>query len=275
MTLKFAAVADTHAIESCTILVRLFQPIAPESFKTIHDEIRQIAKSADLPAVQSIGMPHFMFGPGPNVPMPGPVLNWVYQKYAPDGTVLAEMRCDQQSIALIVREYARWADLLSLVERTLLPSIDLYFQVSPFLTSVQLQYDDKFLADGPENTDELFRDDTEWVNVSKKNTSDPWHSHFGIFLPKEEKENRELINVNVNIFDQLFPQEQVEKRAATISILVGDQYDVPGQEPLPLMGRTAGADHVHRTLIHLHERHRSILNNVLKDDYLRAIGALD
>ena len=67
----------------------------------------------------------------------------------------------------------------------------------------------------------------------------------------------------------------VERRAAAITVLVGDMYVIPQQEPLTFSSPEEGVEYGPRSLSISHERQRKILNNVLQDDYLRAIGALD
>ena len=277
MSLEFTPIADQHAIEACAMVVRLFQPLDPESMDRLREELFAIPSAADLPSKHAMTGATFFFGPqGVAAPPPPVTGGWLFQRFAPDGKVQAELRCEAQAITLTVREYDRWADLMAFAERTLFPALQLYMQTFPVLAAVLLQYEDKFwAADNDVSTNALFRDDTQWVNISHKGSKDPWHSHFGMFVARDRPNNRELVNVNVNVLDMVIPSEQVERRAAAITVLVGDMYDIPQQEPLTFSSPEEGVEYARRSLSISHERQRKILNNVLQDDYLRAIGALD
>ena len=73
MSLEFTPIADQHAIEACAMVVRLFQPLDPESMDRLREELFAIASAADLPSKHAMTGATFFFGPQGVAAPPPPV----------------------------------------------------------------------------------------------------------------------------------------------------------------------------------------------------------
>lgn len=273
MTTPFEPVAGKHAIELCVAGVIFPQPIGDEAFAAVSELAQTVARDNDLPRISNLSIPEALINIGfPAItPANGGL---VLQRFAADGNIDAELRCERQSIVLRTRNYNRWADLQAYIERVLLPFIRIYTSEIPAIHSVRLQYDDRF--NRPMNspkvcTAAMFRNDTRWLAISDRNTIEYWHSHNGIFI-SEGGSRRELVNVNATVNEFAVPAGVTD--SVSLSIMVGKFYDIIGQPPLVVESAQSGEE-VLKLLIACHDRHKEILAEVLTDEYLIAIGAKD
>lgn len=268
--MAFRPLAGSNAIESCNLSIRFPTPIGEDVFKAVFDTADVLAASNNLPARTKIEPPAFLA----NIPgAPALATAATFQRYATDGKIEVDLRCETQTLAFTVRSYSTWREFYDAVERLVFPLLPIYLSSVPAITAIVLQYEDVFLAkEGVERpvAGEMFRSDTKWVALYDPTTDQPWHSHFGIFLPKTNA-NRELINVNVTVADQVRSPANVPQRVTNITMLTGDMYDVPGEMPLVV---PAGEEAiVVGTIVQsLHGTQRTILGEVLTDSYLAAIG---
>ena len=267
--LSFAPVSGAHSIESCLVAVRLAQAVDPNLFTAIQAFAQKIAQENDLPGHQSMALPPFVAAMVPQPFVQGNA--HVYQRFAPNGTIEAELRCEPQGIIFIVRKYDRWAQLRSVLDRTVLALLPMYLGALPAIQAVQLQYEDAFVSQGDDLVaGRLFRPESRWINLYDRDTNQQWHSHFGIFL-QESEEKRQLVNVNVNVNDNISPDRSLLQRKVSVMTLIGDMFDIPGQQPLILDPADAGAA-VGAMLDQLHDQHKIILQETLTDEYLDAVG---
>lgn len=273
MNLEFEPVAGTHAIEACTLTIRFFQPVAGEAMAEIAKTIEKVASDNGLPGKQQIAQPALVFG-FENFGAPPPSFGFIsYQRYAPDGKVVAELKCEAAAISLTVREYMGWASLIDFAERTLIEVAKAYLKVAIALTGVTLQYEDRFTSDpGDKSTAAVFRPKSRWINSSFVDVPQPWHSHFGLFLPKGVAD-RELVNVNVTVSDvHMLPLGDL-KRSVALMILVGHLFDVVGEAPLSFDENCDLSAELRSLIDGVHVRQRAIFNEIISDDYLIAVGA--
>lgn len=271
MSLPYRPIADSHAIEACTITIRFAQSVDPETFAAIRARAKKIADSLDLPAEMQLSMPQFLGGIVPQQLVPQ--MGVVFQRFAKNGQVETELKCELSAISLTIRSYPGWQELRAFADATILELVPLYMSVLPAISGVSIQYDDKFDG-GPANqagaAGEIFRPGTPWVVIYDAKSTQQWHSTMGIFVPKTEN-CRELLNVNVTVNDT--PQAGGESvRYVGMTIVVSENFDVPGQPPLIVEQERAGQC-VGDLMDVVHARQREILHEVLSDDYLSAIGA--
>jgi uncharacterized protein (TIGR04255 family) len=277
MTMSFLPVAGRNAIDNCVLNVRFPHQPDQATLGAIRAEAARIAQENDLPSSQQVmvaqlfvGAPASPFSPiSPNQPQAASV----FQRYAPDGKVVAEFRCDPQGISLQTRLYESWDNLLAWVEKTILVILPFYMRAIPAILGVSLQYDDIFYANFSENPPsafELFREDTKWVTLHDRKSEQQWHSHFGMFF-LQSSQQRELVNVNVNVSD-LVEAAGSWRRNVALTFLVSEAFDIPGEMPLILDRENAGAA-VLELFRKAHDRQRQILEEVLADAYLVEIGA--
>lgn len=271
MTLLFRPIKENNAIESCFIIIQTQQPIDADRFKVIQEVARAVASEVDLPSVVSSGIPAPIMGLMSMLnAQPAPLTTLIAQRFAANGEVTTELRCEAQGVVLTVRDYTSWKALRELIEKTILKLLPLYLDGLPAIRSVRIQYEDKFVANqnGPVSASELLRPDCPWVAQHNPNTDMEWHSHYGLFIGKGENQ-RELVNVNVTVLNQ--PDSAEIKRLADLTILVGEQFDIPGMPPL-IVEPARSSEVIGGILDEVHYRHKTILQEVLSDPYLDAIG---
>lgn len=270
MTLSFSPCSGKHAIETCTIVIRFFQPIDQQTFAELVSAAKKIAAENDLPASHQFALPPMLVEMG--MQFAGQQAGHIFQRFASNGQVEAELKCDLQSLTLQVRTYDGWEALTGVISRLVMPLIEFYVGTVPAISSVTMQYDDRFsgLPGARASAGELFREGSPWVTIYDRSTLEAWHSHFGIFLPCTN-DRRELVNVNVNVNDG-FSADGATHRNVALTIMVAEAFDIPGRQPL-IFDAGEAKETVTGLLELAHLRHRQILQEVLADTYLEAIGA--
>ena len=271
MTNQFQPISGKHAIEACTSMVLFPQPVGSETFTAIAELARSLASKNNLPATREMSVPE-MFGNIFPASLPGQTTGIMFQRFASDGTIVAELKCERNAVTLLVRDYDRWATLRVTMDAVLAPLIPLYTSELSAIHSVRLQYDDRFVRDvnlGAGQTSEMFRRPCEWITLPAPEMVGDWHSHFGIFN-KHEDIGRELINVNATVQGGVY--NSTPSQSVGVTILVGEFFDVVGEQPLIVDSATSGSN-VTDLLEKCHKRHRAILEEVLTEEYLKAIGA--
>ena len=268
MTLPFEPLAGHNAIESCTLVIRFATPIDAQSFEAVTSQAATLATANGLPGRQQQVMPQIVFGAG--IPTNLPV-GISFQRFATDGQVEAELKCENQAVTLTVRKYDGWAGFYQFAANVVLPLLPTYLGTVPAIASVLLQYEDLFLAvSGNPPAGEIFRKDTKWVTIYDRTSDQPWHSHFGVFITQSDA-HRRLVNVNVTVADQVRAPHNVARRMAGLTVLTGEMFDVEGQPPL-LVERGREDQIFSDILQNLHSYQKTILAEVLTDEYLSAIG---
>ena len=269
MSLLFKPVSGSHAIDTCTVTVRFAQAVDAQTFAAISHIAKMIADSNDLPANQQVVFPQMFMPPGFQQ---GNLTGTIFQRFAKNGTVETELRCEPGAITLQVRSYAGWPSLKAFIDRTMLQIVPLYISSLPAISSVQIQYDNKFISINSEApaAGEIFNHDTKWVAIYDPLTVQPWHSHFGIFI-SQSANKRELINVNVSVNDQA-SAELAMQRIVNLTILVGQNFDVFDQPPL-ITSEQDASNAINSLLEQSHNRQKQILQEVLSGPYLHAVGA--
>lgn len=261
MTLRFQPSAGHHAIQVCTVVVRFAAPADPSTMARILQMASDLAAANNLPATQQ------MMTMG--TPEAAPAA--AYQRYASNGTVVAELRCEAQQVLLQIREYNGWKALVKDLQNTLLRLVPLYLAGLPAILNVLMQYDDRFDAveGGDISAAEVFRSDSSWIAPRHISSEQPWHCHTGGFTEIDDSRRR-LINVNVTCNDQLLHQVDGPRRIVGLTLLVAENYDRPSGALILEPGNAAPA--LLETLTEIHDAHKAMLSELLSDDYLNAIG---
>lgn len=271
MTTSFLPISGRNAITNCLVNLQFLQGADSETMDLIQKEAKLIADDNDLPAVNRLTIPQIIVG---NLaPSQSQQFGVVFQRYAKDGQVACELRCEQNAVTLKISEYSRWQDLQYLLANTIYRIAPLYMSVIPAISAARIQYDDLFVSDftsSPPAAGEIFREDSKWITLFDRDSTEQWHSHFGMFFPNDEL-GRDLVNVNANVNDGL-DLAGSWKRSVSLTILVGRTFDVPGQTAL-ILDKSEVPSALPKVFDTIHDRQKDILQQVLADSYLNIIGA--
>ncbi|MEG3085751.1 hypothetical protein [Sphingomonas sp. PB4P5] len=274
MSMLFKPAAGHHAIDRCSVVIGFAQPVDPETFSLIVSQAGKIAAANELPGSALGGAAQGVFTSlGQAIPQMIPQA--VFQRFAPDGNVDAQLVLTDRSITYTLREYNGWPALLKYLGRTVLEILPSYLGIIPAISNVTLQYEDRFVAVGDmrPSAGEVFVPNSKWLSAHDRTTEQEWHSHFGIFLPVNDH-HRQLVNVNAGVADAPAGEGAASTRHVTLMLMVAQQFDIPGQPPLVVDPADAAAA-VRELLDGAHCRHKQLLKEVLAKDYLTVIGIVE
>jgi uncharacterized protein (TIGR04255 family) len=160
--------------------------------------------------------------------------------------------------------YNRWMNVKPKALAILWPFLDAAMGKGAKVNAVGLQYHDAFrLLDGvsPAATGSLFRKNGKYLPTHIFEQPSFWHCHQGWFS-KASDERRVLNNVATEVTDVNgihFARIGGQHRMFAIS--------VDGQTPMPIT-----AEEIDRILQCLHDENKDVINGILSDGALKAIG---
>jgi uncharacterized protein (TIGR04255 family) len=160
--------------------------------------------------------------------------------------------------------YDRWKNVKPKALAALRPFIDAALRLGAQINAVGLQYQDAFrLLDGasPETSKQLFRRDSRWISSHLFDESSFWHCHQGWF--SEGADARRVLN---NVTTDLSEVNGVHFAR------IGGQHRIfavsaDGQTQIKM-----DAIDVEAVLECLHEENKMVINGILSDGALDAIG---
>lgn len=262
-----------HAIGEFHASVTLVQPVSLTTFSAVLAELESIRQTLVLPAAMAIQTLEFAIGPNGPTPAssgPSPV---GFQRFLPTGEVAESLMCDPNSIIYVSHDYTAWTEvepkLLSIFDRLLKH----YSREIPAVREVKLQYLNEFRG-GTIRSDvgSVVRPGSRWIPAFADGQTEPWHSHVGLFL-SQSGNRRDLVNVNADLKHQRFGGELSERDHLQILILTAAFYNVIGKPPLVLTPTTTMSV-LHTVLDELHTLEKTVLREVITDEYLTKMGAL-
>jgi uncharacterized protein (TIGR04255 family) len=186
------------------------------------------------------------------------------QRFDSEGNVAWTASIRPELISVNCTAYDRWQNVKPQALAILRPFLDAVMDRGAKVNAIGLQYQDAFrLRDGasPAATGELFRKNGKYLPMHIFEQPSFWHCHQGWFS-KASDERRILNNVATELADVNgghFARIGGQHRMFAISL--------DGLTPMPI---TAGE--IDQILQCLHNENKDVINGILSDDALKAIG---
>lgn len=274
MGMTFEQRREHHAIGEFTATVRFFKALSGNTFARAAAELAAYASAHKLPAPVTRQVISFQLDQtGATAPITTPqIAGW--QRFAPTGEPDVTILCDDSSIQYVTRTYTSWIEIREVLADFFCQIGEIYTSEVPAVTSFQLQYLNEF-RDTSESFNpgqELFRSENDWIIPNVSRFQDAWHSHCGSFEQLSEQ-HRRLINVNVDCRRQPFPGLAHPASLISLLILVAENFDVPGEQPL-IVPPNLLRQQLLENFDSAHTREKAILSELLVDQYLEKMGAL-
>lgn len=277
MALNFSLRRERHAIGEFTATLQFFNPISPAGFTNVLTALGEMAQRFKLPAQMpmnllevSFGQPFMINAPvGQNATFAG------YQRFSEIGEVAESLRCDLVSINYTLRDYSTWDEIKPRLLAIFSELSAIYAAEVPAINSIRVQYVNEFMAKEAKtvSVSEIFREGTPWIAGFHLYSSDAWHCHVGNFIPKDEIQ-RNLVNVNCDISLATSVPDEAMRTYVKVLILAGCYYNIPEKSPL-IIDLSTLEQTLSEVLEEAHDLEKKVLEEVISDDYLIAIGALD
>lgn len=186
------------------------------------------------------------------------------RRFEPSGVISWVTSIHPEILSCTCSVYDRWKNVSPKALSTLRPFVNAALSGGAQIGAIGLQYQDAFrLLDGvsPEVTKELFRRDGTWLPSHVFNEPSFWHCHQGWFS-KGPDGRRLLNNVTTDISDingVCFARIGGQHR------LFSTSFDAT--TPLKI-----DASDIDRILESLHDENKNVINGMLSDGALKAIG---
>lgn len=186
------------------------------------------------------------------------------QRFDTEGNVVWSASIRPEFISVNCAEYDRWKNVKPQALAILRPFLDAAIDRGAKVNAIGLQYQDAFrLLDGvsPAATGELFRKNGKYLPMHLFEQPSFWHCHQGWFS-KASDERRILNNVATDVTDvngSHFARIGGQHRMLATS--------VDGLTPMPII-----AVEVDQILQFLHDENIDVINGILSDGALKAIG---
>jgi uncharacterized protein (TIGR04255 family) len=183
-----------------------------------------------------------------------------------DGKISWSISIRPEFLSCTCTAYDRWKNVKPSVLEALGPFIDAALGLGAEINAIGLQYQDAFrLLDGisPETTKQLFRQDTRWIPSHLFDEPSFWHCHQGWF--SNSYNSRRILN---NITTDLAEVDGVNfARIGGQHRIFSVSFDGKTQNRI----ETSEIDDV---LEGLHEENKKVINEMLSDGALEAIGCV-
>lgn len=269
---SFAVDGRQNAVVRFEASLQFGHPIPPYVTAEVLVAMQQLRAELDLPApmtfqlVELQGAPIFP-------PQFAPSLMG-FQRFAPDGEVDASLVCDGQTIAFASGSYPGWGAAKVALTQALGGLAKIIVRHVPVIQSLRLQYLNQFTsATVVPNISELFKPNNRWIPGFSEATSQPWHSHVGVFA-NQENNTRDLLNVNVDSAVLNQPMSQALFSRVSLLLLGGVFHNVPNEKPYIVTEEDIG-NVLDQHLERAHILAKQTLREVIADQYLAAMGDID
>lgn len=274
MAMAFELRRERHAIGEFTATIQLFQPVGAATFAEVVSRLKEVASEQALPAAVPIQVLQF---PAP-ASAPGmaslfPPTGVGFQRFSPDGEVAASLVCDGDEIVWTLREYTEWEAVLPVLSSIFTTLFKVYAQEVPAIKSIKLQYLNEFLGKQSDYSlaSEILRPSTAWVAPFVFNSQDFWHSHIGEYR-RVSAIQRNLVNVNCDVAHA--SDGSSLRSYVKVLILAGCFFNITDESPLVLSVDNA-EQMITKYFEEAHNLEKSVLKEVIADQYLVAMGAND
>lgn len=275
MSLSYELRREQHAIGEFTASLHFFQPVSAPIFSAVTDVLKGLAGQLNLPALIQMPLFQFTLGPqGAGFGSPdGQSGGLGFQRFSPSGEVEESVVCNAASITYVLRDYTVWEKVGPNIVNLFSKLAFEYIKEVPAIESIRVQYLNEFSSKegSTQSAAELFRDGNGWVAPIVCGSNQSWHSHVGVYIPHDANERR-LVNVNCDISPRPSPGERGPRTDAKVLVFAGCFFNVPGGRPL-VVSADGLADAIKTKFDEAHALEKSILGDLISDDYLKAIGA--
>jgi len=244
--------AELQKVYDGTPEIKEFLPqhVPLQSFSFEH--VTQVG--VDAPQLQAVQAPRFVTQVG----------GFDLRRLEPGGKISWVTSIRHQVLSCNCSDYDRWKNVKPKALAILRPFVDAALSAGAQISAIGLQYQDAFrLLDGisQEVTKELFRQDGFWLPGHVFNEPSFWHCHQGWFS-KGPDERRVLNNVTTDVSDV----------NGTCFARIGGQHRVFSASFDATTPLTIDASDIDRILECLHDENKKVLNGMLSDRALEAIG---
>ena len=277
---RIQPVGGAHAIEIMAIGIEWATPLNETqlaALQKVYDGTSEIKEFLPQHSpLQSFTIQHgAQFGPGVGVGLPQPQViqapqfvtqaaGFDLRRFEPGGTISWVTSIRSEFLSCNCSVYDRWKNVSPKALSILRPFVNAALSVGAQISAIGLQYQDAFrLLDGvsPEVTKELFRRDCEWLPGHVFSEPSFWHCHQGWFS-KGPDGRRLLNNVTTDISD-----------VSGVSFArIGGQHRVFSTSFDTTSALTIDASDIDRILECLHDENKKVINGMLSDGALEAIG---
>lgn len=277
---RIQPVGGTHAIEIMAIGIEWVSPLDEAqlaALQKVYDETSQIKEFLPQHSpVQVFTIQHAaQFGPSVGGPQPQPQVvlppqfvsqaaGFDLRRMEPSGTTSWVTSIRPEFLSCNCSVYDRWKNVSLKALSILRPFVNAALSAGAQISAIGLQYQDAFrLLDGvsPEVSKELFRQDCAWLPGHVFDEPSFWHCHQGWF--SKGSDGRRLLN-NVttdisNINDICFAR-------------IGGQHRIFSTSFDTTTTLKINASDIDRILECLHDENKKVINGMLSDGALEAIG---
>lgn len=189
--MSFKPVGDRHAIMEVVfqlVFLREFQAKELNRLAEAHEEWK-----SDLPKIERPTVFQFAIAPegGISPDQPEPAAPVLFKSFKRDGGLGWQLAAQHNWIAVNCLAYSRWAAVSRQAKGLLAKALSQVTSVDNPLTSISLQYVDKFLWEGnPDDyrANDLLNTDSGFFPESFNPTFPAWHHHRGEFSFHENEE---------------------------------------------------------------------------------------
>lgn len=186
------------------------------------------------------------------------------QRFDPKGAIAWALSVRPQFISVNCTAYDRWKNVKPQAIKILRPFVDAAMAKGALIGAIGLQYQDAFrLLDGPspEATRELFRSNGYYLPMHIFEQPSLWHCHQGWFSTSPD-ERRVLNNVAT----------EVSQVNGPYFARIGGQHRLFATAADGLTPRAIDAAEIDQALQFLHDENIKVINGILSDGALMAIG---
>ena len=154
-----------------------------------------------------------------------PELNgWMFRRRAGEA-VVEELGIRDGDFGYVSTQYDRWDGMRERLKRILVPAVEVALGVTD-AGALKLEYWDSFVFEGTREdarASDLLSVRPAFVPDAAYDGPESWHSHIGWF--ERMRENRLLINQNVDTVDLLGKDDDVERKALNIYTLTEQRFE--------------------------------------------------
>ncbi|MBV1831328.1 TIGR04255 family protein [Komagataeibacter sp. AV436] len=266
----FRPCKSNHAIEQAVVGVRISKIAPDDVYKRACEQADVLAVSNNLPGKMQLDpMALFMgrqvISPG-YAPMQMGTPGMLYQRVAPNGTVVEEITLERSAITYRTHKYNRWDDVVRKIQDVLIPLANtLCGGDLSSVSVVELRCIDRFMLHGDDvpSLSNVIRSDSPYISSNLLDKKEMLHQHIGWFESTDQN-RRTLLNINIDSVN-----DSSEKRNIIILQVISEQ----GKDGHVLHeDGTSLEEALLNKFHHLHERDKEILSSLLTDEKQSSIN---
>jgi uncharacterized protein (TIGR04255 family) len=227
---QFAPLHSAHSIEQVAIALAFESPIEATAL-ALADEVVK-ASRPPLPKREELINYQMAVGPGPDakpkITQAQQQAGMLFQRYANNGVMEAELRVELNRVVFRTFSYTRWQHVWAEANGYFTDLREAYSGTK--LSAIGLDYIDKYVwqnSEAPWILSTLLRRDSPFVAPHIHDVADLWHCHSGSFT-RPNAATKRLLNVNIDALEEAHPQGRrrvISIRTAITDFLNQDGFD--------------------------------------------------